>query len=48
VHQPTIVKQVTNYETKSLATYLAEIGKIDLLTIEEEVQLAARMSEAAG
>jgi RNA polymerase primary sigma factor len=43
VRQLTIIKQITNRETKSLDKYLTEIGRVDLLTIEEEVQLVARI-----
>ena len=43
MRQLQIVKQITNRETKSLDRYLQEIGKVDLLTIEEEVQLAVRI-----
>ena len=35
-----IVKQFTNRESQSLDKYLQEIGKVDLLTPDEEVQLA--------
>jgi RNA polymerase primary sigma factor len=42
VRQLKIFKQITNRETKSLDRYLTEIGKVDLLTTEEEVQLAVR------
>lgn len=38
-----IVKQFTNRESQSLDKYLQEIGKVDLLTPEEEIQLAIRM-----
>jgi len=48
VRQLQIVKQITNRETKSLDRYLQEIGKVDLLTIEEEVQLAVRIRSGDG
>jgi len=35
-----IIKQFTNRESQSLDKYLQEIGKVDLLTPEEEIQLA--------
>lgn len=38
-----IVKQFTNRENQSLDKYLQEIGKVELLTPEEEIQLAIRM-----
>ncbi len=34
-----IVKQFTNRETQSLDKYLQEIGKVDLLTPEQEIEL---------
>ena len=40
MRQLKIVKQVTNRETYSLDKYLSEIGKVALLTIEDEVRLA--------
>jgi len=43
VRQLIITKQITNRETKSLDKYLQEIGKVDLLTMEEEVQLTVRI-----
>jgi RNA polymerase primary sigma factor len=38
-----IAKQVTNRETASLDKYLLEIGKITLITADEEVDLARRI-----
>jgi RNA polymerase primary sigma factor len=43
MRQLKIIKQVTNRETPSLDKYLLEIGKIDLITAEEEVDLAKRI-----
>jgi RNA polymerase primary sigma factor len=43
MRQLKIVKQVTNRNTASLEKYLQEIGKVDLLTAEQEVQLAQRI-----
>jgi RNA polymerase primary sigma factor len=43
MRQLKIVKQVTNRETPSLDKYLHEIGKVELLSSEEEVELAARI-----
>ena len=43
MRQLKITKQVTNRETASLDKYLQEIGKIDLITAEEEVELAQRI-----
>ena len=40
-----IVKQITNRESQSLDKYLQEIGKVDLITAEEEVELARRIRE---
>ena len=45
MRQLKIVKQVTNRESVSLDKYLHEIGKVDLLTAEEEVNLARRLKE---
>lgn len=43
MRQLKIIKQVTNRETPSLDKYLHEIGKVELLTAEEEVDLARRI-----
>jgi len=40
-----IVKQFTNRENQSLDKYLQEIGKVDLLTPEQEIELAIRMKK---
>ncbi|GAK91722.1 RNA polymerase sigma factor RpoD [Nonlabens ulvanivorans] len=40
MRQLKITKQVTNRESKSLDKYLQDISKIDLITAEEEVELA--------
>ena len=45
MRQLKITKQVTNRETASLDKYLQEIGKVDLITAEEEVELAQRIKE---
>ena len=43
MRQIKITKQVTNRETASLDKYLQEIGKVDLSTAEEEVELAQKV-----
>lgn len=43
MRQLKITKQVTNRETASLDKYLQEIGKVDLITAYEEVELAQRI-----
>ncbi|MFA3782867.1 RNA polymerase sigma factor RpoD/SigA [Melioribacteraceae bacterium 4301-Me] len=40
-----ITKQYTNRESQSLDKYLQEIGKVDLLTPEEEIELAIRIKK---
>lgn len=45
MRQLKITKQVTNRETASLDKYLQEIGKVDLISAEEEVELARRIKE---
>ncbi len=43
MRQLKIIKQVTNRESKSLDKYLQDISKIELITAEEEVELARRI-----
>jgi len=43
MRQLKITKQVTNRETASLDKYLQEIGRVDLITAQEEVELAQRI-----
>ncbi|MEM8847442.1 MAG: RNA polymerase sigma factor RpoD/SigA, partial [Bacteroidota bacterium] len=45
MRQLKIVKQVTNRESKSLDKYLQDISKIDLITAQEEVELAQRIKK---
>ena len=43
-----ITKQFTNRESKSLDQYLQEIGKVNLLTPDEEVDLAIKIRKGDG
>lgn len=45
MRQLKISKQITNRETQSLDKYLQEIGKVDLITADEEVKLAIRIKQ---
>ena len=45
MRQLKITKSITNREGESLDKYLQEIGKEELLTVEEEVELAARVKK---
>ncbi|MFN3917886.1 MAG: RNA polymerase sigma factor RpoD/SigA [Flavobacteriales bacterium] len=45
MRQLKITKQVTNRETASLDKYLQEIGRVDLISAEEEVELARRIKQ---
>ncbi|MFM8914320.1 MAG: RNA polymerase sigma factor RpoD/SigA [Flammeovirgaceae bacterium] len=45
MRQLKISKQITNRESQSLDKYLQEIGKVDLLTPDEEVELAKRIKD---
>lgn len=40
-----ITKQFTNRESKSLDQYFLEIGKVDLITAEEEIELAIKIKK---
>ena len=42
MRQLKITKQVTNRETASLDKYLQEIGRVDLIPAEEDVEFACR------
>jgi RNA polymerase primary sigma factor len=43
MRQLKITKSITNRESQSLEKYLQEIGRVDLISPEEEVQLAVRI-----
>jgi RNA polymerase primary sigma factor len=43
MRQLKITKQITNRETQSLDKYLQEIGRVDLITADEEVKLTQRI-----
>jgi len=45
MRQLKITKSITNRESQSLEKYLQEIGKVDLITMEEEVSLAKRIRQ---
>jgi RNA polymerase primary sigma factor len=45
MRQLKIIKQVTNRETASLDKYLQEIGREDMISADEEVQLAIRIRQ---
>jgi RNA polymerase primary sigma factor len=48
MRQLKITKQVTNRDTLSLDKYLHEIGKVELLSAEKEVELAKRIKKETG
>ena len=45
MRQLKITKSITNRESQSLEKYLQEIGRVELITPEEEVQLAIRIKQ---
>ncbi|MGB1247433.1 MAG: sigma-70 family RNA polymerase sigma factor [Chitinophagales bacterium] len=45
MRQLKITKSITNRESQSLEKYLQEIGKVDLLTPDDEVELAQRIRQ---
>ena len=45
MRQLKITKSITNRESQSLEKYLQEIGKVELITAEEEVRLARKIRE---
>src|SRR5687767_6517997 len=45
MRQLKIAKQVTNRDTASLDKYLTEIGKVELINAEQEVELAKKIKE---
>jgi RNA polymerase primary sigma factor len=45
MRQLKISKQITTRDSKSLEKYLYDISKIDMITIDEEVELAKRIAE---
>ncbi|PQJ80214.1 sigma-70 family RNA polymerase sigma factor [Polaribacter porphyrae] len=47
MRQLKITKQVTNRDTKSLEKYFQEVSKIDLITADEEVELAVKIKEGS-
>ena len=45
MRQLKISKSITNRESQSLEKYLQEIGKVELISPEEEVQLAIKIKQ---
>lgn len=45
MRQLKIIKQVTNRSTASVDKYLQEIGKVELITADEEVKLAQKIHQ---
>lgn len=45
MRQLKITKQITNRDTPAFERYLQEIGKLDMITSEEEIEMARRIKE---
>src|SRR5688572_7259369 len=45
MRQLKITQSITVRESQSIEKYLTEIGKVDLLSVEEEVELAKRIKQ---
>ena len=45
MRQLKITKQITNRETESLNKYLLEVSQLDMITAEEEAELALRIKQ---
>ena len=45
MRQLKIIKQITNRETASLDMYLQDIGRVELITADEEVVLAQKIKQ---
>lgn len=45
MRQLKITRSITNRESASLEKYLQEIGRQELLTVEDEVELAQRIHQ---
>ena len=46
MRQLKIIKQITNRESASLDMYLQDIGRVELITADEEVILAQKINKA--
>ena len=45
MRQLKITKSITNHESESLEKYLQEISKEELISVEEEIELAQRIRQ---
>jgi len=48
MRQLKITKSITNRDSESLEKYLSEIAKEEMITVEEEVQLAQRIKRGGS